>query len=397
MLGWEFPPRQAGGLGTACRGLARGLARNGVEVLFLVPRGEDREEARGVRLRGCDGPGESGGVLRLPVPTPLLPYLDAPPWTIRAAAASRGPHYGPGLFEEVERFTRAASDLAAREEFDLVHGHDWMTFPAAESAARERGAPLVVHFHSCEHDRSGPGADPRICAVEQGGLDAADAAICVSRFAAGRVLGHFHADPRKVRVVHNAAPDVRPRPVRRLSRRRGGPLVLFLGRVTFQKGPGFFLEAARIVARAEPRARFVVAGTGDLLPAMVERAAALGLARRVRFAGFLGPRAVARLLGEATVLAMPSVSEPFGLAAVEAAARGVPVVLSRQSGAAEVLPSSLRADSWDVEDLAGKILSVLHGPALRRRLAEAGRREARRLRWSDQAAAVRDLYEELLR
>jgi glycosyltransferase involved in cell wall biosynthesis len=307
-----------------------------------------------------------------------------------------GSPYGSDLLEEVERYAAAVGGVAAGEPFDLVHGNDWMTFPAAEDAARARGVPLVLHFHSCEGDRSGPRADPRIEEVERRGAGAADAILCVSRRTADRVLREYGADPSRIRVVHNAVLLGDEEPPPRPERRFPGPVVLFLGRVTWQKGPEAFLRAAALVAREVPDARFVVVGTGDLLPWMVERTAEMGLARRVHFAGFLQGADLERAWGEADCYVMPSVSEPFGITALEAMVRGVPTVISRQSGAAEVLRNVLTADFWDAGGLADRILSILRSRPLRGRLARQGRAEARGFRWADQAARVREIYGGLL-
>ncbi len=413
MLGWEFPPRISGGLGTACRGLTLGLARLGVDVVFVLPRAEGDEDGGPVRILGsaaeepagssrddadddADGAGAGDAVTTRPLPGPHRPYDGAAGWRPSRAGPAPGEPFGVELPAAVERYVSTVAALAAGEEFDLVHGHDWMTFPAAAAVARERGVPLLLHVHSTERDRSGPRAHPGIRSIEQRGLEVADRVVCVSRYTADRVRRDYGVDPGRIAVVHNAAlheGDPVP-PVR--ARHFPEPVVLFLGRVTYQKGPAFFLEAAALVARRHRTARFVVAGEGDLLPSMIERAAELGLARRMHFTGFLGGEERERAFAAADVYVMPSVSEPFGIAALEAMARGVPTVISRQSGAAEVLEHVLRSDYWDVEDLAGNILSVLRDPRLRERLSGDGRAEAGRWRWERQAAVLRDVYAGLL-
>jgi glycosyltransferase involved in cell wall biosynthesis len=415
MLGWEFPPRISGGLGTACLGLTRGLAALGVPVVFVLPRRSGDEADGPARIVGCDDAPSMEASVGAPVAmravsSSLVPYesRDAfrrrsveagrpPPATedVAAAPPAAAPPAPQELPDEVARYARAVERIAAGEEYDIVHGHDWMTYPAAAAAARLRGVPLVLHVHSSEIDRSGPRADPMLCAIEQRGLDDADAVICVSAYTARRLATHYRVDPAKVHVVHNAAlldgesPPPRPRHLPE-------PVVLFLGRVTFQKGPAFFLEAAARVAAEHRTVRFVVAGGGDLLHPMIERAATLGLARRVHFTGFLGREDVERAFAAADVYVMPSVSEPFGIAALEAMARGVPVVLSKQSGAAEILRSPVMVDFWDTAETARRILELLRRPALRARLAREGREEAGRLRWEGQAATVKALYETLV-
>jgi len=302
--------------------------------------------------------------------------------------------YGPDLFSEVARYAEAVAALAARERFDVVHAHDWMTFPAGVAAAQRSGRPLVLHVHASEFDRSGERADTRIRAIEGESLAAAARVVCVSRYTAELVRRHYGIAPERLRTVHNAVEQTaaaRPRAER--SRER---LVLFLGRVTFQKGPEYFLEAAARVLRLEPDVRFVLCGAGDLLPRVVERAAELGIARRVRFTGFLEREAVERVFGMADVYVMPSVSEPFGIAPLEALSRDVPVIVSRQSGVSEVLKSALKVDYWDVGEMANKILALLRYPALRRALGDEGRAELGGLRWEDRGLRLRDIYAELV-
>lgn len=387
MLGWEFPPHIAGGLGTACLALTRALAADGVDVLFVVPERRGDETAAHLTLVGGNDVFAQAphvgtpGATRIGVPGPASPYAR--------------PRAYADLFAQVERYGDAVAEVADRESFDLVHAHDWMTFAAGAEAARAKGCPLVAHVHSSEYDRSPRGADPRIVAAEQAGIAAADAVLCVSAYTAALLARRYDVDTARLQVVHNALPEVPEGPAADGPRRFAEPVVLFLGRVTAQKGPDLLLEAAARVVAVEPRVKFVVAGDGDRFRPTVERAAELGLARHVSFTGFLGPADVERAYAEADVFVLSSLSEPFGLTALEAAARGVPVILTRRSGAAEVLPSALRADVWDAEDLADKILAVLRRPALRGLLRREGRREARALTWARVAERVREVYAEV--
>jgi glycosyltransferase involved in cell wall biosynthesis len=407
MLGWEFPPHISGGLGVACEGLSRGLAGLGVDVLFVVPRLSGDERAPHLTLVGAETGAPAPDVR--PVESALSPYESPSQYEARMArsrpaerrrgtrpAARLTGHYGERLMDEVARYAAAVSEIAEEERVDVVHGHDWMTYPAAIRAAREADVPLVVHVHSLEHDRAGPRANPAIVEIEQQGFDAADAIVCVSRYTADTVARRYRVDETKLRVVHNAgpAPVAAPRPRRR--RRIAEPVVLFLGRVTYQKGPEAFLEAARRVVSVELNVKFVVAGSGDLYRLLVERAARLGLARHVHFTGFLAGDDVERAYASADVYVLPSVSEPFGITPLEAAARDVPVIVSRQSGVVEVLRGALVVDSWDVEDLANKILALIRRPALRAELVRRGRLDARELTWERQAAVLSGVYEGLI-
>jgi len=491
MLGWEFPPHISGGLGTACEGLTRGLASQGVEVLFVVPKRWGDEQAGHMRLLGCeevDAPADGGAthpaaaVLAaaaapgaqdaaaapaslvasaaevapaaeaapppggraalasvLAVDSTLTPYLDeeeyerliealgpgggaarlrASPRVVEAALrlaeefpslpelraeaerAARGArlrfsgHYGSDLLAEVARYALAVGEIARRERFDLIHAHDWMTYPAGLLASRLTGKPLVVHMHATEYDRSGDHPNPRVAAIEREGLHAARLVVPVSHYTAGILKRRYGVDPAKIRVVHNAVTHREQQQAWHVERAIPEPVVLFLGRVTFQKGPDYFLEAAARVVAAEPFVKFVVAGSGDMLPAMIERTAELGLARHVHFTGFLRGKDVERIFALADLYVMPSVSEPFGITPLEALALDTPAIVSRQSGVSEVLAHALKVDFWNVEDLADKILAVLRHPALREALVANGRAEVASMHWDVSGAHMLEVYRE---
>jgi glycosyltransferase involved in cell wall biosynthesis len=305
--------------------------------------------------------------------------------------------YGSNLMEEVARYALAVEAIATqRNDFDVIHAHDWMSFPAGLAAARASGKPLVVHVHACEHDRSGDRPNTAVSEIEQLGLDGADRVVCVSHYTAAQLRRHYEVDESKLRIVHNALTQKEQVERVKAAKKIDSPIVLFLGRVTFQKGPDYFLEAASRVVRVRPDVKFVVAGSGDMLPAMIERVARMGLARNVHFTGFLTGEDVERMYAMADVYVMPSVSEPFGIAPLEAMALDTPVILSRQSGVSEVLHSALKVDFWDVADIANKILAVLTYPALIEELRDVGREEVRAMRWERPAGLVRDTYVELV-
>ncbi len=404
MLGWELPPHKSGGLGTACQGIAEALVRQGVQVLFVVPYEHGDEEASGVRILSADRIAPASATIDptpaavrasfevLRIESPLRPYQ-----TPRGFAAESGrsghPAYGRDLFREVERYALAVAEIARSERFDLVHAHDWMAVSGALLAQHVRRVPWLLHVHACEHDRSPLGPDPRILALEQLGLDRADRVVAVSRYLADRLNRFFLVARHKLRVVHNA---VNPRAESdRSSERNGRPMVLFLGRVTHQKGPLVFLEAAERVLRVLPEVEFVVAGNGDLLPHMVERSAELGLARRVRFTGFLSGEEVERAYARADVFVLPSESEPFGITPLEALSADVPVIVSRASGVCEVLTTALRFEPGDAEELADLIVSLLCRPSLRRELVARGRAELSGLCWDARARSLLSIYREL--
>ncbi len=304
--------------------------------------------------------------------------------------------YGPDLFGEVERYARCVAELVERERFDLIHAHDWMTFPAGELAAQRTGVPFVAQVHASEYDRSGENPDERIRRIEQRGVEIARRVVCVSHYTAGIVRTRYHASDEKLRVVHNAVTRTEQSERLRTPKSVPEPIVLFLGRVTFQKGPEYFLEAARRVVDVEPNVKFVMVGAGDMLPKMVERAARMGLARHVHFTGFLKGPDVERIYSMADVYVMPSVSEPFGISPLEALALDTPVIVSRQSGVSEVLANALKVDFWDVDEIANKIVALLRYPALRDHVRAAGGDEVRAMSWLDRGRRLREVYGELV-
>lgn len=303
--------------------------------------------------------------------------------------------YGPDLMAEVARYAVAIGELSMRQDFDVIHAHDWMTAPAAVVASRLTGKPFVFHVHASEYDRSGESVNQEIRDLELLGIRHADRIICVSHYTASLIKRRYGANADRIRVVHNAVTHREQRERFDGAKAIEEPIVLFLGRVTFQKGPDYFLEAAARVLEIEPKVKFVMSGSGDMLPRMVERAAELGIARQVHFTGFLRGKDVERMYAMADLYVMPSVSEPFGISPLEAIALDCPVVLSRQSGVSEVLTNALKVDFWDVDDLANKILALIRYPALTEQLTEEGRTEIQRLRWEASAQLVLGVYREL--
>jgi glycosyltransferase involved in cell wall biosynthesis len=297
---------------------------------------------------------------------------------------------------EVARYALVVGEIAKRETFDVVHAHDWMTYPAGIVAARVAKKPLVVHMHACEYDRSGENVNERVRGLEQLGIAAADRVICVSHYTANTLRNRYWVEGDKLRVVHNAVTHKDQMEGWHWEKHVDEPIVLFLGRVTFQKGPDYFLEAAARVVKVEPKVKFVMSGSGDMLPKMIERAARLGLARHIHFTGFLKGADVERMYAMADIYVMPSVSEPFGILPLEAMALDVPVIVSRQSGVSEVLHNALKVDFWDVQDMANKILALIRHKALSVQLIEDGRDELSTFRWDVRGKLVREVYEEVV-
>jgi len=399
MFGWEFPPAISGGLGTACFGMTKALAQRGHRITFVMPVLPEPGHQSHVTLVAASAfaetAGPPAGITVRPVESPLRPYMAPPDYgrLEESLLASPGP-YGPDLFSELERYAQAAGLIARRVPFDVIHAHEWLSVPAALRARSVSGRP-VLHVHALEFDRSGGAADARIVAIERLGLLEADRVIAVSHFTKRAIVERYGIDPGKIRVVHNAVSRSEAARATGGSKPFSGKIVLFLGRITHQKGPGVFVEAAARVLRVLPDVTFVMAGSGDLMPQMIERVAELGLGSRFLFTGFLRGEEVERMYAASDLYVMPSVSEPFGIAPLEAMRSDVPVILSRQSGVAELLHHALQVDFRDVDDLAGKICAVLTYEALAREMVERSREELAGITWDRAARQIEEVYEQV--
>lgn len=425
MFGWEFPPHISGGLGTACFGMTRALAQHGTEIVFVIPHVSGPGRSSHVRLVAADrrvssrAPAQSDAAPDIDtlltqielreIDSILAPYLSAPEYRRvleqvesrvrqRKAATSvlaARTDYGRNLMAEVARYSEAAERLATNERFDVIHAHDWMTFAAGVRAKQASGKPLVVHIHALEYDRSGEKTNADVLALEKLGMEAADHVIAVSHYTRSMLIERYEVPPEKISVVHNAVSRRKAGAVYHVARPHGGKVVLFLGRITFQKGPDYFVEAAARVIEKVPGVTFVMAGVGDMLPRMIERVGQLRLGRNFHFTGFLRGEEVERMYAESDLYVMPSVSEPFGISPLEAMLYDVPVIISRHAGVAEVLTHALKVDFWDVTDLANKILAVLTYPALSRELLRNGRRELQAIRWDVAAEHILSVYQQV--
>ena len=419
MFGWEFPPHISGGLGTACYEITRTLSQHGADIVFVVPRADLPTAKSHVRLVDASQsplaypPTVDEFFERLdikPVDSILRPYLNDEEYqsvlsatTVRAVERPDRPsvvqaatHYGHNLMAEVARYSEVGENLALGEDVDLIHAHDWMTFLAAIRAKRATGKPLVVHVHSVEYDRSGDHLNQNIFDIEKLGMQEADHIIAVSHYTRNLILDQYGIAPEKVSVVHNAVSRLHTGKVYHVARPRHEKIVLFLGRVTSQKGPDFFVEAAARVLQKMDNVTFVMAGSGDMLPRMIERVGELRLGRHFHFTGFLKGHDVERMYAMSDLYVMPSISEPFGLSPLEAMIYDVPVILSKQAGVNEVLPQALTVDFWDVDDIANKILAILKYPALTRELLRNGRKALRHVRWEVAAERIQLIYNKLL-
>ena len=424
MFGWEFPPHIAGGLGTACYGMTRGLARNGVNVTFVVPHAYGDEDQRFTHvlnasdveaMYGSTGSGADDILEKMSfihIDSNMVPYISPEEyevyhekyvksgertWSTTDAWKQRytiSGKYGANLMEEVARYAVVAAQVAKDLEgqFDVIHAHDWLTYYAGIAAKRVSGKPLVVHMHATEFDRSGENINRRVYAIEKAGMQAADRVIAVSELTRRIVIGKYGILADKVVTVHNAVrfgESEEAAPERAVKDK----VVTFLGRITYQKGPDYFVEAAAKVLQRVSDVRFVMAGSGDLMNHVVRRVAQLGIADRFHFTGFLKGGEVQRMFRLSDVYVMPSVSEPFGISPLEAMRSGVPVIISRQSGVAEVLDYAIKVNYWDVDALADAIYGLLTYPALGRMFASKGLEEVTGLKWTNAAAKIKTVYE----
>lgn len=390
MIGWEFPPHNSGGLGVACQGLTRGLYAIGQPVVFALP--QVLQGGGSVQRAQYRHPGSQQSMEMIYVHSQLEPY-----W--QAGFHPGRPTYD--LVEESERYGQVVADVVNneyRQTVPLLHAHDWMSIPAGLKARHKTGKPLVLQIHSTEYDRSGGGRpNEAIAEVEWRGLTEADKVIAVSEYTKRLIVEKYNIPADKIVVVHNGVdpnPEYHSQPLPRFL--HGRPVVLFMARLTIQKGPEYFLAVARRVLEKDKRAVFVLAGQGDMYQSLLVSSAQQGLSGSVLFAGFLRGKEKQFLYDRADVFVMPSVSEPFGIAALEAALARTPVIISKNSGVAEVLPHAYPIDFWDIDKMTETIVDLIHQPAESGRRAQQVQAEAQRLDWRAAAQKVHQVYEDLL-
>ena len=392
MFGWEFPPFNSGGLGTACYGLTKALSRNKVEVTFVLPRTEE-VKSEFVKLI----PAEDSSLTMVEIDSPLIGYVSSKEYqSERHALGGHRSIYGKNLFAEVERYARKAASIAAKYKHDIIHAHDWLTYKAALKAKEVSGKPLVVHVHATEFDRTGGnGVHQYVYEIEKEGMRKADAIIAVSNYTKKKIVEHYGINPHKITVVHNGVDLNKTHFDNTKQGLFNHKVVLFLGRITLQKGPDYFLYAAKKILDYNRNVAFVIAGNGDMQPFLMEKAAELGIADKVLFTGFLRGEDIDKAYQMADVYVMPSVSEPFGIAPLEAIRNGTPAIISKQSGVSEVLTHCLKVDFWDVHELANKIIGVLEYKELQQELRENSAKELPKFDWDGPAQRCTELYTKL--
>ena len=413
MFGWEFPPHILGGLGTASYGLTRGMWQCGdMDITFVIPKpwgDEDRSFANII------------GASQVPVAwrDPSREYVESrignvmdPDLYFRLRSniyadfnymrtndlgcIEFSGRYPDNLLEEINNYSIMAGVVARTLDFDVIHSHDWLTYPAGIHAKQVTGKPLVIHVHATEFDRSRGKPNPTVFGIEKDGMNNADHIICVSNLTRDTVINNYGIDPAKVTTVHNAVVPLTPEQLNVPEHKSKEKVVTFLGRITMQKGPEYFVEAAAKVLKNNHNVRFVMAGSGDMMDKMINLAAERGIADRFHFPGFQKGNQVYEMLKASDVYIMPSVSEPFGISPLEAMQMGVPSIISKQSGCAEILTNVIKTDYWDIDAMADAINSIVTYPAMYEQLREDGLEEVNKITWDKAGQKVIDIYNKVL-
>lgn len=427
MFGWEFPPHISGGLGTACFGLTKAMSKQDMEIIFVVPRAWGDEDQTSAKIVGANNvkvkirryqfiddsvAQEHNNIAYVEIGANLIPYVSVDEYydIIENRKAPRHAienvkeldtisfvgGYGANLLQEVDSYAYIASEIAQKFEFDIIHAHDWLTYDAGIAAKHQSGKPLVVHVHATEFDRSGMHVNQYVYDIERRGMQAADHVITVSNLTKSTVVNHYGVDEQKVTTVYNGVEPSATENAQEFIKHTDDKIVTFLGRITYQKGPEYFLEAAAKVLQRKKNVKFVMAGSGDLLEKMMWRAAELGISKNFYFTGFLRGDDVTHMLSISDVYVMPSVSEPFGISPLEAMRSNVPVIISKQSGVSEVLKHAIKIDFWDVDSMADAIYGIISYDGLRDMFADHAKNEVDTIKWDTAATKVKEIYKKTL-
>ncbi|MDE5869911.1 MAG: glycosyltransferase family 4 protein, partial [Muribaculaceae bacterium] len=304
--------------------------------------------------------------------------------------------YPENILEEINNYSIVAGVIARTVDFDIIHSHDWLTYPAGIHAKNVTGKPLVIHVHASEFDRSRGKPNPTVFAIEKDGMMNADHIITVSELTRRTVIDKYGIDPAKVTTVHNAVIPLSDELLNLEKRESKDKVITFLGRITMQKGPEYFVEAAAKVLQKNKNVRFVMAGGGDMEAAMIKLAAKRGIADRFHFTGFLRGKEVYQMFRDSDVYVMPSVSEPFGISPLEAMEMGVPSIISKQSGCAEILENVIKTDYWDIDAMADAMHALISYPALHNTLRDRGIEEIHQITWEKAGKKVIDIYKDVI-
>lgn len=418
MFGWEFPPHILGGLGTASYGLTKGLSvQQDMEITFCIPKPWGDEDQSFMKIIGMNSVpivwrDPSWEYVQERVGSYMDPqlyfdlrshiYADFNYMHVNDLGCMEfSGRYPDNLHEEINNYSVVAGVVARQQQYDIIHAHDWLTYPAGIHAKQVSGKPLVIHVHATDFDRSRGNVNPTVYSIEKDGMDHADCIMCVSELTRQTVINHYHQDPAKCFAMHNAVYPLADNlqaivNQRKPSSERKGKVVTFLGRITMQKGPEYFIEAARKVLERTHNVRFCFAGSGDMMNAMIELAASYGIADRCHFPGFMKGAQVFECFRDSDVYVMPSVSEPFGISPLEAMQSGVPSIISKQSGCAEILDKCIKIDYWDIDAMSDAMYSLCTNPALHQYLQEEGKKEVDGITWEKVGVKIRALYEKTI-
>lgn len=418
MFGWEFPPHILGGLGTASYGLTKGLSmQSDMDVTFCLPKPWGDEDQSFMKIIGMDSvpvvwkdvdwgyvEGRLGNKMNPQLYYDLRDHIYADfrnCYTNDLGCIEFSGRYPDNLHEEINNYSIVAGVVARQQQFDIIHAHDWLTYPAGIHAKNVSGRPLVIHVHATDFDRSRGKVNPTVYGIEKNGMDNADCIMCVSELTRQTVINHYHQDPSKCFAMHNAVYPLEPELLAIVEQRkpkaeRKEKVVTFLGRITMQKGPEYFVEAASLVLQRTRNVRFCMAGSGDMMAAMIELAAQRGISDRFHFPGFMKGKQVFEAFRDSDVYVMPSVSEPFGISPLEAMQSGVPSIISKQSGCAEILDKCIKVDYWDIHAMADAIYSICTNDALYEYLKEEGQKEVDEITWEKVGIRIRNLYDATL-
>ena len=414
MFGWEFPPHILGGLGTASFGLIRGMSQQpDLDITFVMPKPRGDEDQSFLKIIGaCNTPVVWKDISYEFVSERLSKFMDPMIYfdmrnhiygdfhskhVNDLGCIEFSGRYPDNLLEEIYNYSIVAGVIARGEQYDIIHAHDWLTYPAGIHAKTVSGKPLVIHVHATDYDRSRGNVNPDVYQIEKDGMDHADHILTVSDLTRYTVIEKYHQDPIKITTVHNAVEPL-SKDILAIPDKRGvkDKIVTFLGRITMQKGPEYFVEAASKVLERSKNVRFIMAGSGDMMDDMIRLAARRHISDRFHFTGFMKGKQVYEIFHSSDVYVMPSVSEPFGISPLEAMQCGVPSIISKQSGCAEILHFAIKVDYWDIDALADAIYGLITYPALHRFLKEEGLHEVNNIKWEYAGQKVRSIYDRVL-
>ncbi len=409
MFGWEFPPHILGGLGTASYGLTKGMWECGdMDITFVIPKPFGDEDKTFAHIIGASQvPIAWRDVNRDYVEQRIGRLMDPDLYfrlrdhiyadfnymrTNDLGALEFSGRYPDNLLEEINNCSIVAGVVARTLDFDIIHSHDWLTYPAGIHAKQVTGKPMVIHVHATEFDRSRGKPNPTVFGIEKDGMNHADHIITVSNHTRDIVINNYGVDPAKVTTVHNAVTPLTDEQKDVPEHKSKDKVITFLGRITMQKGPEYFVEAAAKVLKNNHNVRFVMAGSGDMMDKMIQLAAERGIADRFHFPGFQRGKQVYEMLKASDVYVMPSVSEPFGISPLEAMQMGCPSIISKQSGCAEILDNVIKTDYWDIDAMADAMNSIITYPAMYEQLRQDGLEEVNKITWDKAGQKVIDIY-----